>query len=124
MRRGFMIIFFMFLLNTATVLVNGLPIWGGIDTGPQYNSSQLTDSLNSTELGDNWDPPESGGLFGDVKAAIQMLKRLNNFITAFPQMWADLSLPAYLVAIFGDVWAFVWWLSILDLISGGKIFGS
>jgi len=124
MRRGFMIIFFMFTLNTSTLLVSSLPIWGGEVDGISYNSSQLAEALNATEAGDNWDPPESGGLFGDVKASLEMLDRLDSFIRAFPDIWADIGLSSELVIIFSDVWAFIWWISIVDMISGGKIFGS
>lgn len=124
MRRGFLIIMFMVMFNASTIIVSSLPIWG--DTAPMtpYNQSQVEDSLDPWGIIGAWDPPESGGLFGDVKAALELMGVLQGFIEAFPAMIA--SIP-YLPAMWGDFlimgWNIVWWFSVLDFISGGKIFG-
>ena len=123
MRRGFFLLICMFTLNAATVFVNGLPLFAGVETVDPYDPNQVTDALNASELVDRWDPPESGGLFGDVKGGLQNLKRLDQFINGFPNMWADLGLPSLIINSFSLLWSFVWWLSIIDLIMGGKILG-
>ena len=123
MRRGFFLIFCMFVLNCATIFVNGLPLFDGTQILNPYDPDQVNDALNATELVDRWDPPESGGLFGDVKAGLQNIARLNQFINSFPSMLADLGLPSSLQFVLMMIWNFIWWLSIVDLIMGGKIFG-
>ena len=123
MRRAFFLILCMFTLNVATVFVNGLPLFDGTEILTPYDPDQVNEALNASELVDRWDPPESGGLFGDVKGGIQNLKRLNNFINSFPSILADMGLPKSLGDAFMMIWNFIWWLSIIDLIMGGKIFG-
>ncbi len=124
MKRGFFIILCMFTLNATTIFVNDLPLFEGTETITPYDADQITGVINATELGDRWDPPESGGLIGDVKGFLGALKKLNHFIRSFPEMLADLGLPASLVSTLGLIWTFMWWLSVGDLISGGKIFGT
>lgn len=123
MKRGIFLILCMFTLNCATIFVNNIPLFEGVETLDPYDPEQITEALNASEMQDRWDPPESGGLFGDVKATLQNLKRLDQFIVTFPAMWLELGLPQSLVNIFASLWSFIWWLSILDMISGGKIFG-
>jgi hypothetical protein len=115
----------MFMLNATTVLVNGLPIWGSSELLDPYNQTQLDSSLDGWNMSDSWDPPESGGLFGDVKAGLENLDRLQAFIEAFPSILMSFEwIPTLWITYFSTVWSFVWWLSVLDLITGGKIFGS
>lgn len=123
MRRGFFIIICMFLLCCATEFVNSLPLFEGSETLTPYESEQVSEALNATELIDRWDPPESGGLFGDVKGGLQNIKRLEQFLTSFPTILADLGLPPSLCATGLIIWNFMWFLSVVDLIMGGKIFG-
>jgi hypothetical protein len=114
----------MFILNTTTIFVDSLDIWGGIEDPTPYNTSQLEESLNGTEQAQNWDPPESGGLFGDVKAGLQALDRFRSFIYAFPNILANVGVPDQLIILFNNIWTVFWFISIVDLIMGGKIFGT
>ena len=124
MRRGFFLIFCMLILSVSTELVNALPIFEGVEPVTPFNSSQMSESLNATELADNWDPPASGGLFGDVKGALGILKRLNKFIYAFPSILADFGTPLVWINAFNTIWTVLWLLSVADMISGGKILGA
>ena len=123
MKRGVFLLLCMFTLNVSTMFVNSIPLFDGVTSLDPFSPDQITEALNASEMQDRWDPPESGGLFGDVKATLQNLKRLDQFIVTFPSMWSELGLPQSLVNIFSSLWSFIWWLSILDFISGGKIFG-
>ncbi len=124
MKRGFVILMFMIMLNVSTTLVNSLPLFEGETQVTPYDEDQLSGALNGTEFAENWDPSESGGTLGDIRSFIVSLQRLNSFITAFPNMWASIGLPTSLVSAFATIWQFMWWLSIGDLMTGGKIFGS
>ena len=124
MKRGFVLLMFMFMLNVSTTFVDSLPLFEGETQVAPYDEDQLAGALNGTEFAENWDPSESSGMVGDVRSFIVGLQRLNVFITAFPAMWAGIGLPASLVSAFSTIWSFLWWLSIGDLIAGGKIFGS
>lgn len=124
MRRGFFLIFCMLILSVSTELVNDLPLFEGVEVVTPYDPSQLEESLNATELASNWDPPVSGGLFGDVKGALGILSRLNKFIFAFPAILADLGTPTTWINAFNTIWAVLWLLSVADMISGGKILGA
>lgn len=123
MRRGILILFFMIVLNMTTLFVNELPVFNDVETMTPYNSSQLTNAINGTDTATNWDPPESGGLFGDQKSTLQSLLTLGGFVDAFPAIWLELGLPVELVNLFSDISVIVWWFTVLDLISGGKIYG-
>jgi hypothetical protein len=126
MRRSFVILMFMFLLNATVGLTNSLPIFGGESYTEPYNNTQLTEALNGTELGQNWDPPESGGLFGDVKAFITSLEEWSSFMRAVPNIIETILpwMPAAFLELFEIVWVVTQWILIGDLISGGKIFGT
>lgn len=122
MRLNVEIVLAIIMLNVTTVFVNDLTVFQGAVIIDPINETQMGATFNATDLS-NWDPPESGSLFGDVKQAVISLMTLGNFITAFPNMLESMGVPSVITSPMGTIMTVIWWLGILDLISGGNVFG-
>jgi len=110
------------MVNLATVMVNDLSVFQGAVIIDPVNETQMEDTFNVTGLSE-WDPPESGSLFGDVKQALILLFTLNHFIDAFPNTLSSMGVPALMTGPIGTIMVVIWWLGVVDLISGGNMLG-
>ena len=108
------------VVNLATVMVNDLTVFEGAVIIDPVNQTQLEDTFNATDVS-QWDPPESGSLFGDIKQGLIMILTLNHFIDAFPNTLASMGVPSLMTAPIGTLMIIIWWIGIVDLISGGSL---
>lgn len=120
MKLNVEIILAIIFVNLATVMVNDLTVFEGAIIIDPVNQTEMEDTFNATDLS-QWDPPESGSLFGDIKQALISLLTLNHFIDAFPNTLSSMGVPAFMTDPMGMIIAIIWWLGIVDLISGGNL---
>lgn len=129
MRRGYFIFIVMFTLSLVSSFVNTLPMFAqaqSIESGA--GASQMQSALNGTDILNNWVPSSTSGIYGDLKAGAVNLNRLTTFITSFPNIWRSLmpindTYSEALISVFSGLWGLIWFLTVVDLISGGRIYG-
>jgi len=120
MKLNVELVLIIIIVNLATVMVNDLTVFEGATIIDPVNQTELTDTFNASDVS-QWDPPESGSLFGDIKQGLIMILTLNHFIDAFPNTLSSMGVPSLMTEPMGTIMIMVWWLGIVDLISGGNL---
>lgn len=133
MKRPYIIFIFMLIFNAVTWWSNFVPIFAESTALTPFNNTQLITALNGTATATNWDAG-TAGLFGDVKAGMVEITKLTEFATGFSGIWGealgsiDPSHSLTSVWLFIDammiIWTVIFWLLFVDIITGGRIFGS
>ena len=122
MKLNIEIVLAIIILNLATGVVNELTVFEGAVIVDPVNQTEMEETFNATDF-TGWDPPESGSLFGDVKQALISVLTLNHFITAFPNTLSSMGVPSIMTSPMGTIMIVIWWLGVVDLISGGNLLG-